>query len=537
MSQVPQWNIFEASMESACDYDNPFWDVTVRVHLTAPSGRPLGKSQDRQYTMDAFWDGARTWRVRFCPHEVGEWRWQSECSESTDTGLHGQQGSFRCVPYRGDNPLYQHGPLKLSHNRRYFVHADDTPFFWLSDTAWNGGLRSKEDDWTHYLETRQKQGFTAVQFVSTQWRGCSKDPHGERAFTATERIQLHPPFFQRLDPKVAAINEQGLIAAPVMLWAFGEKDPGQALSEADAIRLARYLVARWGAYQVVWILAGDGDYRGPGSERWKCIGNAAFGQRRDRLVTMHPRGQEWVGDEFRGQVWFDFIGYQSGHGDSVDHLRWLVMGPPASDWRTEPALPIVNLEPNYETHPAYHSQKRFTDFEVRRATYWSLLIAPPAGVSFGHNSIWVWAEEPEVPEGHPRIGAVAPWWEGLDTPGLRSMAVLRRFFDSLPWWRLRPAPELLAEQPGKGDPQRFVAAAKEEDGELAVVYVPQSGDISLHLESLQRPIVAHWFNPRTGEWTDAGTVEEATHTFPAPEESDWVLCLTRAQHAPPNRAQ
>jgi len=525
MIQVSQWTLFEAKMESARDYENPFWDVTVQVHLTAPSGR--------RCTVDAFWDGARTWRVRFCPDEVGEWQWKSECSESSDMGLHGQWDSFRCVPYTGDNPLYQRGSLRLSDNRHYFVHADGTPFFWLSDTAWNGVLRSKEDDWGHYLQTRQQQGFTAVQFVSTQWRAYSQGPHGERSFTGTERIRLHPRFFQRLDPKVTAINEHGLVAAPVMLWAFGEKDPGQALSEGDAIRLARYLVARWGAYQVVWILGGDGDYHAERSERWKRIGNALFGQRHDRLVTMHPRGQQWVGDEFRHETWFDFIGYQSGHGDSPDNLRWLVMGPPARDWRTEPILPIVSLEPNYETHPAYQSKKRFTDFEVRRAAYWSLLIAPPAGVSFGHNSIWVWAEEPEVSEGHASIGIVAPWQEGLDTPGVRSMTMLRRFFDSLPWWQLRPAPELLVDQPGEGEPHRFVATARKEDGQLAVVYLPQGsvlslskgGDIPLCLESLKRPSIARWFNPRTGEWTNAGSVEEATCTFTAPDSSDWVLCI------------
>ena len=530
MIQVSQWTVFEAALESVCDYDNPFWDMTVQAHFTAPSGR--------QHSVDAFWDGARTWRVRFCPDEVGEWQWKadwdspSECSESGDVELHGQKGSFRCVPYTGDNPLYQHGPLRLSENRRYFVHADGTPFFWLSDTAWNGVLRSKEDDWHRYLQARHQQGFSAIQFVSTShWRAYSQGPHGETSFTGTKRIRLHPQFFQSLDPKVAAINEHGLVAAPVLLWTCVESDPGQILSEADATRLARYLVARWGAYQVVWILGGDGDYHGERSERWKRIGNTVFRERHDHLVTMHPRGQQWVGDEFRGEAWFDFIGYQSGHGDSPDHLRWLVLGPPANDWDKEPPLPIVNLEPNYETHPAYHSKKRFTDLEVRRAAYWSLLVAPTAGVSFGHNSIWVWAEEPEVPEGHARIGTVAPWQEGLDTPGVRSMTVLRRFFDSLPWWQLRPAPELVVKQPGERDPHRFVAAARKEDGELAVVYLPQGGDISLRLESLKRPAIAcweadaRWFNPRTGEWAEAGTFRKATHTFTAPDSSDWVLCI------------
>ena len=51
---------------------------------------------------------------------------------------------------------------------------------------------------------------------------------------------------------------------------------------------------------------------------------------------------------------------------------------------------------------------------------------------------------------HPP-GPVEPWREGLTMPGLRSIEVLRRLFDDLSWWRLRPAPELLTEQPGERD--------------------------------------------------------------------------------------
>ena len=49
-----------------------------------------------------------------------------------------------------------------------------------------------------------------------------------------------------MDRKVDAINAHGMIAVPVALWAFGPDDPGQALAEVDAVRLARYLLARWG---------------------------------------------------------------------------------------------------------------------------------------------------------------------------------------------------------------------------------------------------------------------------------------------------
>lgn len=514
------WTAYELDFTGSQDYDNPFWDVAVRVELTAPSGS--------KHLVDAFWDGGRTWHLRFAPDEVGRWTWESNCSDTLNTGLHSRGGSFRCIPYTGDNPLYQHGPLKLSENRRHLVHADGTPFFWLSCTAWNGVLRANPEDWGHYLRTRQEQDFTAIQFVSTHWRGLTTDPYGETAFTGTEAIKLNPAFFQRLDPKVAAINEHGIVATPVILWTLTKTDPGQILSEADAIRLARYIVARWGAYSVVWFLGGDGRYPPESVDRWKRIGRAVFGDRHDRLVTMHPSGESWVGDDFGDEPWFDFIGYQSGHGDSERSLRWLTTGPPATEWQTGPPRPVINLEPNYENHPGYTHKTWFQGADIRRAAYWSLLVSPPAGVSFGHNSIWVWPEEPQIPDGHAGLGTVGPWREGLYTEGVRGMTLLRQLFESLPWPDLRPAPDLLADQPGDDNHWQFVAAAQTQGRTATVIYAPEGATITLRVGRITRPVFARWFNPRDGAFGEPlELASSGSQTFKSPNFRDWVLVIIR----------
>lgn len=510
MTTTAQWTIFEAS-----------FDAPSSVHFTSPSGRLI--------PADSFWDGGDTWRVRFSPDELGQWTWRASAAE----------GSFTCVPYQGDNPLYRHGVVGLSKDRRHFVHADETPFFWLADTAWNGVLKAQPADWDRYLDTRRLQEFTAVQFVCAQWRGCSQDPSGEVAFTYepfachSERSEesrrsslcINPVFFQRLDAKVAAINAHGLLAAPVILWALTEDDPGVYLALDDAILVARYIVARYGAHQVAWLLGGDGHYAGQDADRWRAIGQELFGGRHDRLVTMHPCGLSWVADEFRDQEWFDFIGYQSGHGDAESDLRWLTEGPPTQEWLKPPPRPIINLEPNYETHISYHSRHRFTDYEVRRAAYWSLLDAPTAGVTYGINATWCWHEKPEVPEAHEALGVVGPWSAGLESPGLCSMTFLRRFLDELPWFRLRPAPQLLAEQPGHADPELHIAAATTEDGDHAVFYLPGGDNLVLRDEALARGR-ARWFNPAKGEWQEAAPDRYLRATFIAPDRDDWLLHIS-----------
>ena len=185
-------------------------------------------------------------------------------------------------------------------------------------------------------------------------------------------------FFARMDAFVDAINDAGMIAAPILLWAHTSQpalNPGVALSDEHAVELARYMVARWGAHQVVWLLNGDGQYVSS-ADRWKKIGTAVFSKAHpNRLSTMHPARKTWLKDTFDSEPWFDFTGYQSGHRDDEEHLRWLIAGPPATAWQQGRPLPSVNLEPNYEAHRSRvaGATHYFDDFHLRRSAFWSSL--------------------------------------------------------------------------------------------------------------------------------------------------------------------
>jgi len=415
--------------------------------------------------------------------------------------------------------------LRLSDNRRYLAHSDDTPFFWLADTAWNGIIKSALDEWSEYLSFRRQQGFSAVQFVITHWRGGPYDIEGEKAYEGKERIlKLNVGFFKRIDTKFSMINEYGLVAAPVLLWALGD-NPGVNLVEDDAILLARYLTSRYGSHVLAWILAGDGDYRGEKAERWRRIGRAVFVNKDRQLVAMHPGGKHWILPDFLHEEWLDILGYQSEHGIDDSDLRWLCFGPPSRNWHLEPKRPIINLEPNYEEHLAYRILKPITAHMVRRAAYWSLLTAPPAGVSYGTNGVWYWATKPEVPFDHPHVGVAKSWGESVKLPGAKDMGRLRRFFSGIPWWTLYPDPEILAEQPGLRNVELFIAASRSENGKIAVIYTPEEQRLHLNLSGLKKPLDVIWINPHTGEEIKASPLSTDHVTLSPPEGGDWLLVL------------
>lgn len=519
---VPRWTAHELTFESERTWDDPFWDVDLTVELTAPSGAVT--------TIDGFWDGGATWRARVRPDEIGAWHWRSVVNPTGDTGLEGRSGSFACVPYKGPNPVYRHGPVRVADDGRSFAHADGTPFLWLGDTVWNGLIRSDAAGWDDYLCTRRAQGFSVIQFFSTHWRALASDPEGEPAYTEDGRFSVNPRFYQRLDPKVAAIADHGLLASAIVVLSLYEDEPGWAWPTAQLIRFSRWLRARWGAYHVAWSLGGDGDFEGRRAERWYTIGDAVYRNPPEALVTMHPRGRSWVADEFRGQSWLTFLVYQSGHSADEALVRWLPEGPHTTGWQQAPARPIVSIEPNYEDHPSFGTGERFTAAEVRRASYWSLLVTPPAGVSYGHFSLWAWASTPELVgdaiRNQPEY-TLEPWWTVLDTPGAQSMTLLRQYFASGAWWDLRPAQALLAAQPGDQDSRQFVAAARTIAGDWTVAYLPVGvGEIGLRLEADENPS-ARWFDPRTGYWRPASATDGGigTHKFVAPSAADWVLDL------------
>lgn len=532
---VPKWSRFEQSFLSSVEYANPVQQTTLSVEFTSPAG-----AKAKAY---GFWDGGRVWKVRFLPNQTGNWSFKTVCSDAANSGLNNQTGGFDCTAPAGQTPFAQHGPLKVSPDGFYLMHDDATPFFWLADTAWNGALLSTPEDWQLYLKERARQDFTAVQWVATQWRAApTGDLNQKLAYTGLEKIAVNPEFFQRLDRKADEVNQAGLLNVPVLLWAIGSGsnpsvNPGWSLPEDQCILLARYMVARWQANFVTWILPGDGHYFGQEGEKWKRIGRAVFGDIPHAPVSLHPQGRHWNWLDFKDESWLGLIGYQSGHGDSDEHLRWVTEGPLTKDWKQAPHHPFVNLEPAYEGHLGYQSRKPIPADLTRRILYWSLLNTPTAGVSYGGHGVWGWDDGTKPPTDHGGTGVPMAWQKALTMPCAQQMTNLFTFFRSIDWWRLRPLPEAVVNNPGVQNPRKFVAAARTDNKDLTLVYVPEDRTIEIRMDALPASPEIRWFSPRTGEKSPAvAVVTDTSCQFPTPSEGDWLLVMTTQEKAPEKAA-
>ena len=179
---------------------DPFNQGKLDVVFTTPTGREL--------RVPAFWAGGDQWRVRYAAPEVGTHPFRSECSEVGDRGLHGITGRVKVQPYRGKNPLYEHGPLRVAPGGRFLEHADHTPFFWLADTWWMGLSHRLvwPQEFQQLAADRQTKGFNVVQIVAGLYPDMPPfDPRGanEAGFPwETNYARIRPEYFAAVDQRL-----------------------------------------------------------------------------------------------------------------------------------------------------------------------------------------------------------------------------------------------------------------------------------------------------------------------------------------------
>ncbi len=511
---IEKWDKKELVFESQRLYDNPLYEMDFfGAEFTAPSGEKV--------VVRGFWDGGTTWKIRFMPDQIGKWKYKTICSDNANESLNGAEGTFKCVRNRGKHDIYRRGSLKHTAGTYHLAYNDDEPFLYIGCTAWNGGLFSTPDEWEAYLSNRKENGYSVIQLVTTQWRGAPRNAENETAFSGVDTIRINPSFFKRMDERIDRVNRYGLVAAPIMLWALGDISPGVFLPEKPAVKLAEYILARYDGNHVVWNLGGDGDYTGENANRWKNIGREVFGRNFHRnLVTLHPRGLSWYGNEFNEEPWLDYISYQTGHSNNDRNIRWKTQGPVVSNWEKLIPRPIMDTEPVYE-----HENGRNSD-EVRGSAYWSIFATPIAGISYGSHTVWPWLREGDTSINHgKKEPSTITWHEALFHGGSIQIGYLSGFFRKLDWWKLFPANELLEEQPGLKVPREWQSVLASEDRNTILVYAPVQDTIRL-ISLNEKQYTIQWFDPANNTYLKAGiTPGKDGFNVQSPIDSDAILIL------------
>ena len=426
--------------------------------------------------------------------------------------------------------------LKVSDNKRFLVTADNQPFFWLGDTAWELFHRLTREDAERYLRKRVEQRFTVIQaVVLAEFDGLVEpNAYGHLPLRNNDPTQPIEEYFAHVDWIVNKANALGLYVGLLPTW--GDKwntkwGAGPEIFTRDnARRYGSWLGARYKDAGIVWILGGD---RPVETDVHRDIIRAmAEGLRAGdggvHLMTLHPPGGNSSSTWFHSDEWLDFNMRQNGHVTEYtgryDQTR--------VDYDRTPVKPVLDGEPIYEGHPVAFDAKKFGHSiasDVRRPLYWDLFTGG-FGHTYGHHSVWqMW-----TPQRKPVNNPLMTWQQAIEEPGGAQMQHGRALIESRPFLTRVPDQTIIVTDrvptsvPGAG--RYAFVATRDAAGTYAMVYAPIGRAFRVRMNVIAAARVkVWWFNPRTGAATSIGTfANQGEREFVPPDRGemlDWVLVL------------
>jgi hypothetical protein len=235
---VPRWEIFELTLAGPST-GNPFMDVQLSASFS------LG---NRTASVDGFYDGAGTYKIRFMPDTAGTW---SYMTSSNVPSLNNRTGQFTCT---AANPGV-HGTVGVR-NTHHFAYADGTPYFPFGTTCYA---------WIHQPEKLQRQTLESLRAAPfNKIRMCVfpksfEYNHNEPALYPFERsaagvsdfTRLNPAFFAHLEERILDLDKLGIEADLILFHPYDRWGYSSMPAEADD-RYLRYVLARLSAYRNVW---------------------------------------------------------------------------------------------------------------------------------------------------------------------------------------------------------------------------------------------------------------------------------------------
>ncbi len=429
-----------------------------------------------------------------------------------------------------ENPL-KNGALKVSQNKRYLVHENEKPFFWLGDTAWELFHRLNREQAEIYLKRRAEQGFTVIQAVAlAEFDGLHvPNPYGDLPLEFDDPNKPNEKYFQHVDYVINKAAEAGLYIGFLPTW--GDKvfrggwgKGPEVFTPENAKNYGKWLGNRYkDRKNIIWVLGGD---RNPRHEAdvniWRAMARGieeGIGNNK-AMMSFHPQPNEESSAEwFHTDEWLDFNMFQNGHCRDKPVYDYI-----SRVYNKMPTKPVIDAEPIYEDHPVCFNAKDLgvsNAYDIRKYAYLDLF-AGAFGHTYGCHDIWQFYSPYREAVNNPHIY----WQEAMELPAANQMKFVRQLMESRPMLDRVPDQSLIEEnnlyvgeriQATRGNDYAFIYSSA---GKPFTVNLGKISGTSLNV---------NWFNPKTGEVKFVEKVEnKGKKNFIPPSAgygNDWILVL------------
>lgn len=546
---VHVWEKREAAFIAAGSYENPYAQVEVWIDLKGPG------FAKRVY---GFWDGGRTFRVRFLATAPGEWSWTSG-SEPPDSGLAGKSGAFTAIPWTEaeleQNPT-RRGVIRPTPNGHAFEYADGTPVLYLADTWWAAPtFRYKwhDDDkvrpagpemgFKDMVRVRRRQGFNGVAMLAAlpNWASdgrpatirladaqkttvrnawaipdadTAKDMHNEggRPFHFPGRVpgyedvfpdvhRINPTYFQHMDKKVDYLNREGFIP----FIEVSRRDSGQAWKKFYdwPVSYSRYVQYVFARYQANNCLFSPIHYDWSGYTISGREYNEAANLVIDRwgrppfgtLLSANSNPSTLV--NFGGPDEARWITFHQAGNRREHEFYWHL----TEAFYAKPARPALHGEPYYSglvlgKQTGAEGGTELDSLYSRSGLYGSFLSGGLGGYIYGAQGMW-------GADIHPK--AVHRMWEVLEWPSAQQVQHLRTFAfsEGRRFQDLEPKADLVL--PHQAGPLHgytgwaYCGRTRQQDFFL-IYFEKDAPQAQLRGARPDAAYEARWFDPRNGRW-------------------------------------
>ena len=259
---------------------------------------------------------------------------------------------------------------------------------------------------------------------------------------------IRPEYFDAADQRLGCLVEQGF--TPCIVGAWGYFMPWMGVEKMKAHW--RYLIARYGAWPVVWCAAGEANLP------WYLAKGFPYDDRKQvhdwtdvmrsiretdpfhRPLTIHPTAinrytARHATDE-PGLLDFDMLQTPHGQREAVP----VAVNAVRQSYSAAPVLPVIDGEASYEM------LNDSLPTEWTRRMFWLCLMNGAAGHTYGANGIWQCNRSGEPHGQSPHGGSYGKisWDEAMRLPGSRQLGLGKRLLEQYPWQQFRPHPEWAA---------------------------------------------------------------------------------------------
>jgi hypothetical protein len=417
--------------------------------------------------------------------------------------------------------------LEVSSNGRYLQQSDGTPFRIHAEAAWLINYLSLSAA-GEYLNECASKGINLIRVFAPYTRladGPLADVNGNYGFTTPDDFTT--PFvdawWTHLENIIRAANARKIVVSvAVLYYGFDGDDWGICMATKSAAQHQTYgaaVAARLAAHPNV-MFEGMGDSTPPEATRTTGLVTGLRSLGPKRIITAQP---------VRG-VNSTVLQPTTGNWDVNFCYSTAITYAKAIDGWNENVGPTWVGEPYYEHRTSPTTSVR----NVREQGWWAV-------TSGSHN--YLYGNEKIYNFDHPVYDHVEfqgePISAAYNDPGRVAYKAFGLFMRSIEWWRLVPDQGSSLVTAGRntyGNSDYVTVAKASSPQDLALIYIPAGGSITVALSGFSGSVTATWVDPATGARsaaTGSPFAASGTHAFVASSEKgnnsagdpDWVLLL------------